>query len=75
MNQNVPQLQHELENQVRARTGRRIRNLRIELDSEGVILRGTAASYYLKQLAQHGIQDILPGVGLHNAIVVDQNQN
>jgi hypothetical protein len=73
MSHDLPQLQYELENHVQARTGRRIRNLRVELHSEGVILRGHTTTYYVKQLAQHGIQDVLPGVGLHNAIVVDQN--
>jgi len=75
MLQNFSQLQYELENHVQARTGRRIRNLRIELHSDGVILRGHTSTYYVKQLAQHGIRDVLPGIGLHNAIVVDTNQN
>ena len=73
--QNFPQLQHELEKHVHARTGRRIRNLRIELHSGGIILRGHATTYYIKQLAQHGIRDVLPRVSLQNAIVVDNNRN
>jgi hypothetical protein len=65
------QLQYELERHVQARTGRRVRNLAIELFPEGVILRGRANTYYVKQLAQHGVQDLLPQVRLENAIVVD----
>jgi hypothetical protein len=65
-----PQLKCELEDRVLARTGRRIRNLAIELRPEGVVLRGDAASYYVKQLAQHGVRDVLPHVSLHNAITV-----
>jgi hypothetical protein len=65
------QLQVELEQQVRLRTGRRVRNLAIELRPEQVILRGQTASYYVKQLAQHGVRDILPDVRLENTIAVD----
>ena len=70
-----PQLQRELERQVLARTGRRVRDLSIELYSERVILRGQTATYYVKQLAQHGVRDILPHVRLENAIVVEGNAN
>jgi hypothetical protein len=65
-----PHLQKELEQRVLARTGRRVRNLAIELSSERIVLRGRADTYYIKQLAQHGIRDVLPQVRLENAIVV-----
>ena len=65
------QLQDELEYQVQARTGRRIRNLAIELRPECVVLHGFASTYYVKQLAQHGVRDVLPHVYLENAITVD----
>lgn len=71
MTQNLPQLQHELEYRVQARTGRRVRNLAIELRPERVVLRGRASTYYVKQLAQHGIRDVLPHVYLENAITVE----
>ena len=64
-------LHEELERQVQARTGRRVRDLMIELFPERVILHGRASTYHVKQLAQHGIQDILPRVCLENAIVVE----
>ena len=35
------------------RWGRRIRDLRVELEGGGLILHGWAATYYAKQLAQH----------------------
>jgi len=66
-----PQLQYELERQVHARTNRRVRDLAIELSAERVVVRGRANTYYVKQLAQHGIRDVLPQVRLENAIVVD----
>jgi hypothetical protein len=65
------QLRQELEQRVQARTGRRVRQLAIELSPERVVLRGVAASYHVKQLAQHGIRDLLPQVRLENAIVVE----
>jgi hypothetical protein len=65
------QLQHELEHHVALRTARRIRNLSIEVGPGRVVLRGRASSYYVKQLAQHGVRELLPEVGLENSIVVD----
>jgi hypothetical protein len=67
----LPLSQAELEHQVQARTGRRVRNLAVELDEERIILRGHVSSYYLKQLAQHGIHDLLPQISVMNAIVVE----
>jgi hypothetical protein len=49
------QLQAELEQSVQVRTGRRVRNLAVEVCPERVVLRGHAASYYVKQLAQHSV--------------------
>ena len=60
----------ELERQVAPRTGRRVRNLAIELSSERIVLRGHADTYYIKQLAQHGVRDVLPQVRLDNDIIV-----
>ncbi len=67
----LPLSQAELEHQVQARTGRRVRNLAVEFNEERVILRGHVSSYYLKQLAQHGIHDLLPQISVTNAIVVE----
>jgi hypothetical protein len=61
----------ELERCIRERTGRQVRNLCVELRPERVILRGTTDRYYIKQLAQQGILEMLPHVALENAIVVD----
>jgi hypothetical protein len=65
-------LQRELEIRVHARTGRRVRNLAVEVIPEGVVLKGHTASYYVKQLAQEEVCDVLPHVRLHNAIVVQR---
>jgi hypothetical protein len=66
-----PHIHEELERHVRQRTGGRIRELSIELGPEFVVLRGRASSYHLKQLAQHGIRELLPQARLDNAIVVE----
>ena len=63
-------LRTELETRVLARTGRRVRNLHIELSPERVILRGQAATFHVKQLAQHGVREVLPEVRLENSIIV-----
>jgi len=68
---NFAPLQKELENRVLARTGRRLRNLGIELFPERVVLSGQAATYHIKQLAQHEILGLLPDRRLENAIVVN----
>jgi hypothetical protein len=66
-----PHLRQELEQRIQARTGRRVRNLAIELMPEQVILKGQATTYYIKQLAQHGVREVLPQVRLENAITVE----
>jgi hypothetical protein len=68
----VPHLQQELERQVSLRTGRRVRNLTVELEPERIVLRGQATTYHVKQLAQHGILEMLPDACLENGIVVEQ---
>jgi hypothetical protein len=61
----------DLQHHVESRTGRRVRNLRVEMKPGHVILRGLTHSYYIKQLAQHGVWELLPDVRLENAITVD----
>lgn len=67
---NFPHLREELETRVRARTGSRLRDLDIELSPAGVVLHGRAASFHVKQLAQHGVREVLPDVNLQNQIEV-----
>ena len=70
MPNDFPRLREELENRIKALTGRRLRNLDIKLSAEGVVLRGEAQTFYIKQLAQHGVREVLPDVRLDNAIQV-----
>jgi hypothetical protein len=44
---------HHMELTVFARSGRQIRELRVFRHEQGLVLRGRAPTYYLKQLAQH----------------------
>jgi hypothetical protein len=39
---------------------------------EEIVLRGRVTSYYVKQLAQHGVREILPYIGVANAITVER---
>jgi hypothetical protein len=38
----------------------RVRNLRLVLHDNGIILRGQAQTYYAKQLAQHLVMELTP---------------
>ncbi len=72
MTVDFPRLRQELESRVRARTGGRLRKLDIELSPDGVVLHGETTTFHVKQLAQHGIRDLLPNVDLRNDIVVNE---
>jgi len=56
---------------IHERTGRRVRGLSVELAGESIVLHGTARSFHVKQLALHGVRDLLPTAPLRNAIVVE----
>ena len=68
-----PHLTYELERHVQVRTNWRIRNLAIELEHNRAVLRGQATTNFTRQLAQHAVQDLLPGVRLENALAVDNS--
>ena len=72
MGADLTHLREELETRVQSRTGRRVRNLAIQVSPEGIVLQGQATSYYIKQLAQHGVREFLPHVRLENTITVAQ---
>lgn len=42
-----------LEELLQHRLGGRIRNLRVRIEEDGLVLQGQASTYYVKQLAQH----------------------
>lgn len=65
-----PGLQKELQSKVMARTGSQLQNLGIELSPEGIRLFGQTTTFYVKQLAQHCVRELLPDVRLVNDILV-----
>jgi hypothetical protein len=67
----VPQeLKGNIENRIQLRTHGRVRDLRVELNDETVVIRGWAPTYYTKQLAQHGAMDVSTAYRVVNAIEV-----
>jgi len=71
MSSTAPNLSELLLQRVSKWTGRRVQNLAIEVEGGRVILRGRAKSFHIKQLAQHGVQEVLANTRLENAIVVE----
>jgi hypothetical protein len=47
-----------LEVQMQSRLGHRIRDLRVLVLPDGVILQGRATTYHAKQLAQHAVMEL-----------------
>ena len=44
-----------LESRLQVRLGGRVRDFRLHLQGDGVVLRGFARTYHAKQLAQHAV--------------------
>jgi osmotically-inducible protein OsmY len=59
-----------IERAVQQETGRGVRDLRVEVGEEGVLLRGRCETFYCKQLAQHAAMGIPGSDPLTNAIEV-----
>ena len=63
-----------IERAVQRETGHGIRNLNVEITSEGVLLTGRCTSYYCKQLAQHAAMNTPGGDRLTNRIEVSSGR-
>jgi hypothetical protein len=48
----------DVEAKVFGRVGRRVRELRLILADGGLVLRGHARTFYVKQLAQHAVMEV-----------------
>ena len=59
-----------IEHAVSRRTQGGVRDLRVEVDQDGVLLRGHCETYYCKQLAQHAAMTVPGGGRLTNEIEV-----
>jgi osmotically-inducible protein OsmY len=64
------ELAASIERAVQRETGRQIRDLSVEVDRDGVRLRGSCTTYYCKQLAQHAAMTVPGGDRLTNSIEV-----
>ena len=62
--------QEHLETLVQRRLGGRVRDLRITVRPNGLILEGWAVTYHAKQLAQHVAMELTPQPILANDIEV-----
>jgi hypothetical protein len=49
--------EEQLESLVQRRLGNRVRDLRVLLYPDGLVLQGRAATYHAKQLAQHAAME------------------
>ncbi len=63
-------LQEHVEQLVRSRTGGMIRELKVEVLSDSIVLSGCTATYYTKQLATHAALGLLDDTTLTNDIEV-----
>jgi hypothetical protein len=63
-------LQAHVERLVRLRTGEMIRELRVEVLNDTIVLTGRTATYYTKQLATYAALDLLKDATLTNEIEV-----
>jgi len=54
---NTPEKETWLEMHLQARLGSRLRHIRVMYRNSGVVLQGSARTYYAKQLAQHLVME------------------
>ena len=59
-----------IERAVRRETRGGVRNLSVEVNRQGILLKGRCPTYYLKQLAQHAAMGMPGGNRLTNQIEV-----
>ena len=59
-----------LESLIERRLGNRIRDVRVVVKASGLVLRGRAATYHAKQLAQHAAMELATMPILSNEIEV-----
>lgn len=59
-----------IRDRIEQRLNRRVRNLEVEVTSQGVVLSGVCNSFHVKQLAQHEARDVLSDRPLENRMTV-----
>ncbi len=68
--QEAEELATLIERAVHEETGHGVRDLAVEVDKDGVLLRGHCETFYCKQLAQHAAMGVPGGDRLTNSIEV-----
>jgi hypothetical protein len=53
-------LEQRLEQQIQSRTFHRVRDLRVELRDDHVVVHGWTSSYYLVQMVVLAVRDVVP---------------
>jgi hypothetical protein len=66
----VPTEEERLEEMLHRRLGNRVRDLRVIVLPDGVILQGRTATYHAKQLAQHVAMEVADVLIVANEIEV-----
>ena len=66
----TPEKETRLETHIQARLGSRVRHVRVMCRNNGVILQGSAHTYYAKQLAQQSVMEVTDLPILANEIEV-----
>lgn len=64
------QLAERVERIVQAKTGGRIRSLRIRIDEGCIVVSGQTSTYYNKQLATHAIRTAVDDMSVQNEVEV-----
>jgi hypothetical protein len=62
--------EERLESLMQSRLGNRVRNLRVRVLADGLVLQGRTTTYHAKQLAQHAAMELAPTPILANDIEV-----
>ncbi len=62
----------ELQRRIQSRMGNQVRNLSLDLENGGLILRGNSCTYYAKQLAQHTVLELTQMPLIANKIEVER---
>jgi hypothetical protein len=60
----------ELETRLQSQLGSRVRDLRLEMEGDAIVLRGYARTYYVKQVAQQTVMRLTDLPILANEIEV-----
>jgi len=66
----LPRMDQDLTQKIEVQTFRQVRELAVRRDGEHLILDGWSPSYYVKQLATHAAQQLMPNTRIENAIRV-----